>query len=253
MKKTSTQRVSELCLKTGYLLISGGAESYRIEDTIERIGKSLGHEVHCYVTVTAVFVEVDGQNSKFIKSTLGGTNLQMIDDINTMSRQLAEKKLSPKTFTEEIEKIYLDKHTTDFPFYVKAIGAGFVSMAPMLIFTMPLYYFIYCFIVGTIGYGISYYLAKLSSMPYADLFISGFVIALLSILLSRLNLVEQYHSIIIGAIMPLVPGVAITNAIRELVMRHALRHALSSAVKLLDALLVASSIGFGIATALILF
>lgn len=249
MKKTSTQRVSELCLKTGYLLISGGAESYRIEDTIERIGKSLGHEVHCYVTVTAVFVEVDGQNSKFIKSTLGGTNLQMIDDINTMSRQLAEKKLSPKTFTEEIEKIYLDKHTTDFPFYVKAIGAGFVSMAPMLIFTMPLYYFIYCFIVGTIGYGISYYLAKLSSMPYADLFISGFVIALLSILLSRLNLVEQYHSIIIGAIMPLVPGVAITNAIRELVMRHAL----SSAVKLLDALLVASSIGFGIATALILF
>ena len=37
MKKTSTQRVSELCLKTGYLLISGGAESYRIEDTIEEL------------------------------------------------------------------------------------------------------------------------------------------------------------------------------------------------------------------------
>ncbi|WP_051528130.1 threonine/serine exporter family protein [Companilactobacillus nodensis] len=173
----------------------------------------------------------------------------MIDDINTLSRRLAEKKINPKDFTEEIEKIYQDKHTTDFPFYLKAFGAGLVSMAPMLLFTMPLYYFIYCFIVGTIGYGVSYYLAKLSNLPYVDLFISGFVIALLSIILSKLNLVGQYHNIIIGAIMPLVPGVAITNAIRELVMRHAL----SSAVKLLDALLVASSIGFGIATALILF
>jgi uncharacterized membrane protein YjjP (DUF1212 family) len=86
-------------------------------------------------------------------------------------------------------------------------------------------------------------------LPYADLFIAGFVIAVLGIFLKDIHLITQYHTIIIGAIMPLVPGVAITNAIRELVMRHAL----SSMVKFLDSLLVASSIGFGIASALIVF
>lgn len=249
MKKLGTHALSDLCLKTAYLLVNGGAETYRVEDTIERIGTSLGSEVKCYVTVTAIFIEINNQNYKFIKSTLGGTNLQMIDDINTMSRQLANKTITADEFTLHINHLYKYKRTADFPFTIKAIGAGFVSMAPMLLFEMPLYYFFYCFIVGIIGYSISYFLSKLSMLPYADLFISGFIIAVLAMFLKDLNIITQYHTIIIGAIMPLVPGVAITNAIRELVMRHAL----SSMVKFLDSLLVASSIGFGIASALIIF
>ncbi|AKP67634.1 threonine/serine ThrE exporter family protein [Companilactobacillus ginsenosidimutans] len=249
VEQLSTQQLSDLCLKTAYLLVNGGAETYRVEDTVERIGRSLGSNVKCYVTVTAIFVEINSENYKFLKSRLGGTNLQMIDEINTMSRQLAEKKIYVEDFTAHIEHLYKYKRTADFPFWLKAIGAGFVSMAPMLLFEMPLYYFIYCFFVGIIGYSISYYLATLSMLPYADLFISGFVIAILAIAMKDLHIITQYHTIIIGAIMPLVPGVAITNAIRELVMRHAL----SSMVKFLDSLLVASSIGFGIATALIVF
>lgn len=249
MKKLGTHALSDLCLKTAYLLVNGGAETYRVEDTIERIGHSLGSDVRCYVTVTAIFIEINHQNYKFIKSRLGGTNLQMIDDINTMSRQLAEKTITGEEFTLHINHLYRNKRTTDFPFYIKAIGAGLVSMAPMLLYSMPLYYFIYCFFVGIVGYTISYYLSRLSMLPYADLFISGFVIALLAITLKDLGITTQYHTIIIGAIMPLVPGVAITNAIRELVMRHAV----SSMVKFLDSLLVASSIGFGIASALIIF
>ncbi|KRL65579.1 hypothetical protein FC27_GL001544 [Companilactobacillus versmoldensis DSM 14857 = KCTC 3814] len=249
MKKLGTHALSDLCLKTAYLLVNGGAETYRVEDTIERIGHSLGSDVRCYVTVTAIFIEINHQNYKFIKSRLGGTNLQMIDDINTMSRQLAEKTITGEEFTLHINHLYRNKRTTDFPFYIKAIGAGLVSMAPMLLYSMPLYYFIYCFFVGIVGYTISYYLSRLSMLPYADLFISGFVIALLAITLKDLGITTQYHTIIIGATMPLVPGVAITNAIRELVMRHAV----SSMVKFLDSLLVASSIGFGIASALIIF
>ncbi|MFD1471842.1 threonine/serine exporter family protein [Companilactobacillus mishanensis] len=249
MEKIKTQKLSNLCLKTAYLLINGGAETYRVEDTVERIGRSLGSRVVCYVTVTAIFIEVNNQNYKFTKSVLGGTNLQMIDEINTMSRSLADRTLTPEDFTRRINQLYRNKRTTDFRFPVKAIGAGFVSMAPMLLFQMPGYYFIYCFIVGVIGYSVSYYLSHLSMLPYADLFISSFVIAVLGILLKNMGLVTEYHDIIIGAIMPLVPGVAITNAIRELVMRQAL----SSMVRFLDALLVASSIGFGIASALIIF
>ncbi|MCH4009473.1 threonine/serine exporter family protein [Companilactobacillus sp.] len=245
----SKNDLSALCLKTAYLLVNGGAETYRVEDTVERIGQSLGFEVKCYVTVTAIFIEINHQNFKFIKSRLGGTNLQMIDEINTMSRQLANKTISIDGFTRHINHLYKYKRTADFPFLLKAFGAGLVSMAPMLLFEMPLYYFLYCFVVGVIGYTISSYLSQLSMLPYADLFIAGFVIALSAIMLKRIGLVTQYHTIIIGAIMPLVPGVAITNAIRELVMRHAL----SSSVKFLDSLLVASSIGFGIATALIIF
>lgn len=249
MKTLKSHDLSDLYLKTAYLLVNGGAETYRVEDTIERIGHSLGNDVKCYVTVTAIFIEINHENYKFIKSRLGGTNLQMIDEINTMSRQLAVHTMTPDEFALHINHLYKYKRTADFPFSIKAIGAGFVSMAPMLLFQMPLYYFIYCFFVGIIGYTISYVLSKLSMLPYADLFISGFVIALLAILLKDIHLITQYHTIIIGAIMPLVPGVAITNAIRELVMRHAL----SSMVKFLDSLLVASSIGFGIASALIIF
>ena len=146
MEKLGTKELSDLCLKTAYLLVNGGAETYRVEDTVERIGESLGSEVRCYVTVTAIFIEINQRNYKFIKSRLGGTNLQMIDEINTMSRQLANHTITPEGFTLHINHLYKYKRTSDFPFYIKAFGAGLVSMAPMLLFQMPNYYFIYCFI-----------------------------------------------------------------------------------------------------------
>ena len=70
-----------------------------------------------------------------------------------------------------------------------------------------------------------------------------------SLLLLNLGLPVMQDKIVIGDIMPLVPGIAITNSIRDLFNGDYL----SGAIHLLDALLTAMCIAVGVGTIIILY
>ena len=74
-------------------------------------------------------------------------------------------------------------------------------------------------------------------------FTASLVIGLLSALLVASGLGTQIDKIIIGSVMPLVPGLSITNAVRDLMAGHLL----SGLSKGAEAFLTAFAIGAGIA------
>ena len=61
---------------------------------------------------------------------------------------------------------------------------------------------------------------KLFQVPYLDSFAAAFVIGLLAYLAVHFRLAVNIDNIIIGAVMPLVPGVAITNSFRDILAGH---------------------------------
>lgn len=65
----------------------------------------------------------------------------------------------------------------------------------------------------------------------------------------RFHLAGNIDNIIIGAVMPLVPGVAITNSFRDILAGHLL----SGTARATEAIFVAGSIGIGIAIVFKLF
>lgn len=72
---------------------------------------------------------------------------------------------------------------------------------------------------------------------------------LICILSYRLGLGEDLSRMIIGSIMPLVPGVAFTNGIRDI----ADGDYISGAVRLLDAILVFLSVAIGVGVMFIVY
>ncbi len=46
----TNDEIINIASETGRLLLIGGAESFRTEDTVERIGNALGLPLTCYVT-----------------------------------------------------------------------------------------------------------------------------------------------------------------------------------------------------------
>src|SRR5690606_27740149 len=74
-------------------------------------------------------------------------------------------------------------------------------------------------------------------------FIAALVVGCTAVLAVRLGLGFEADKIIIGAVMPRVPGVAIVNAVRDLMAGHIV----SGTTKGIEALLTALSIGAGIA------
>ncbi len=74
------------------------------------------------------------------------------------------------------------------------------------------------------------------------------MVAILAELLANIGWGASSGNIIISALMPLVPGVAITNAIREILSRQII----SGIVRTVDAVFVAGAIGSGVVIAIVL-
>lgn len=239
--------LKRLLLDTGDLMIKSGAETFRVEETIEIIGRSLGLKVRCYVTLTAIFISINDEDYLFQKTQFNSNNLRVIDDINSLSRQLSEKTMSKIVFIQALQTVLSDTKK-GYPFPLQILGAGMVSVTPILIFNVSYLGLFLCFITGIVSFTCCKFIGNRSKIPYVNYALSGFFIGSIACLLNAMHFTE-YGSVLIGSIMPLVPGVAITSSIRELIMRHYL----SGAVRLLDAAITSASIGLGIFVAFSIF
>lgn len=84
---------------------------------------------------------------------------------------------------------------------------------------------------------------RLSQVRFFAEFTASFIIGLLALVMVLIEVGSELDKIIIGSVMPLVPGLAITNAVRDLMAGHLV----SGLSKGADAFLTAFAIGAGIA------
>jgi uncharacterized membrane protein YjjP (DUF1212 family) len=233
--------------KIGRILLESGAETSRIEDTIAYIGRAAGVPVDGYVTMTAVFASLSGQPAtQLAKTKLGGFNLQKVDEINQLSRQFTAHDITFEELVREVDRI--DDKVIDFNWPTKIFGAGLVSVAPMLVFEAAWQDLGLAFFVGILGYVVTQWVSQQTNTPYLKEAVGGFVVALAAAGLVGIGIGRGVEHIIVSALMPLVPGVAITNSLREIMAGHMI----SGTVRALDALLIAGAIGAGVTAGLLL-
>jgi uncharacterized membrane protein YjjP (DUF1212 family) len=241
-----TQSISEneliaVCGKVGKILLTAGAETARVESTVEYIGKAAHFDISCHATITALFVGTNRQSdTHLVKVRLGDFNLEKVDEINTASRNFVEGRISFEQLKETINQI--DQKVIDFTWPQKIFGAAVVSVAPMLLFKATWGDLGLAFFVGTFGYLAAQLASRRIKTPYVAAGCGGFVVGLLAAGLELLGIATSSGSIIVSALMPLVPGVAITNAFREVIDQNTI----SGVVRAVDAIIIAGSIGAGV-------
>ena len=98
-------------------------------------------------------------------------------------------------------------------------------------------------LVGALGYAVFSEINRLTSIRFIGEFLGAVSIGVSAYLLTKWHLGGELDNIIIGPVMPLVPGVAITHSIRDMLAGHLL----SGLVRGVEALLSAFAIGTGIA------
>ncbi|MDY2520446.1 threonine/serine exporter family protein [Weissella cibaria] len=245
MTTSHEHAVLDVCARIGRILLESGAETPRIEETVEIIGRTAGVAISCYVTLTAVFVSLTNQpETQLTKTKLGAFNLQKVDDINQLSREFSAGQVSFDDIVRRVAAI--DQHVVDFNWPTKILGAGLVSVAPMLVFIADWSDLGLAFFIGIAGYLTAQLIGrKATATPYAKEVAGGFVIALLAWGLVASGIGHHAENMIVSAVMPLVPGVALTNSMREIMAGHMI----SGTVRALDALLIAAAIGGGVVLA----
>jgi uncharacterized membrane protein YjjP (DUF1212 family) len=248
MSKTN-QLLLETCLLAGKIMMENGSEVYRVEDTMNRIAKNAGEPNSIsYVTATGIFMGLRSSHYAQVENVHDRLiNLEKIVAVNRLSRAFAEKQITLQELYTALTEV--NQVTPSFSFWLQVLCAGIVSSTLMIIFGGNWTDFLATFCIGSIGFISGIRVKKAIDIRFLDMFVASLVIGCLAILSVRLGLAVNVDNIIIGAVMPLVPGVAITNSFRDILAGHLI----SGTARGTEAIFTAAAIGVGIATVFTLF
>lgn len=238
--------VVETCLLAGKIMIENGSEMVRVTDTIDRICKNAGaKEARAYVTLTGIIMSASPDTGAQVMSIdKRSFDLEKVSRVNDYSRQFAAKKITLGQFYHLLKCI--DKHVTFFPFWLQLLGAFIVSSTLEIVFRNNYYDFWAAGVIGVIGWLIYSVTDRYTNIRFLNEFISAICIGFVSIFLIRIHVAISADDLIVGGLMPLVPGVPITNAVRDVLSGNLV----SGPSRGIEAVMSACALGLGVAMAI---
>ncbi|MYL65259.1 threonine/serine exporter [Bacillus hwajinpoensis] len=237
--------IIQVCLLAGKVMLQNGGETYRVEDTMTRIADAYGaSHSNSYVTPTGIIFSIEGpepSKTQLIRISDRTTDLDKVTKVNSISRRISSGDLSIQEAYNELYR--LDKMTERYTFPKQFFAAAVASGCFLIMFEGQWNDFVPAVLAGGGGFYSVTLFNRLVPIKFFAEFLASFVIGLLAVLFVTTGLGEQLDKIIIGSVMPLVPGLLITNAVRDLMAGHLI----SGLSKGAEAFLTAFAIGAGIA------
>lgn len=243
--KPIKKNIVSLALYAGEIMLKNGGETYRVEDTIVRICKAydIAH-VESFVTPTGIFISIQEEEESgtvsFLKRIATRTvDLNKISQVNDFSRKISTNHLSIEEGIHILNEI---DGSPKYSKFLKLICAGLASSFYGILLGSTFYDFISSFFISMLIYASVSFIANLDSNLFIQNVIGGAVAAFLSILSVTIGVGINVDKMIIGSIMILVPGVAITNAVRDSIAGDLL----AGVARMAEAFIIAISIAVGV-------
>lgn len=239
-----TEQVIELAFCAGSLLLENGAEISRVEETMERICVYYGvRSENAFVLSNGIFITGnDEEGNDFVRVQhipVSGTHLNKVIAINQLSREIEGGKYSVEEAMGALEAIRSEKEKGRA---VRIGAAGLGSAAFCYLFGGSVWDSAVVFVAGMLLYSFQLYFA----VPHLSKITGNIAGSLVAVLfcgcLYLAGAGQDLSYMAVGAVMPLVPGVAFVNAIRDI----ADGDYISGFVRMLDALLVFFCIAAGV-------
>lgn len=233
----------------GRSLLENGAEIYRVEESIQRILLAYGVlEADVFAIPSCIIVSLtrgDGSvltKTKRIFST--SVNLDKIDRLNDLCRRICKECPSFAVVEQELCAIAARRV---FPLWVLVLCFAGVSAAFTLFFGGMLQDAACALVLGACVKLSTYHMNKLNANGFFVNMVGSAVAATLAAVAVWLGLGVNLDKMIIGTFMTMVPGVAITNSMRDIIAGDLIA-GLTTTVK---AVLVATAMALGAALALL--
>lgn len=237
--------IMETALLAGKVMLENGAETSRVEDTMERIIRhALGDcnpaSAYTYVTINGIVAKLDSMGTQFHRIDRRQYDLNKITKVNQLSRDLTAGRIGLEDMLIALQAI--DKENTSQKLWRRLICTASLSGSIMLIFGGAFEDLPAAMIAGVVAYLSFLWLTQALAIPFlaecGAAFLGGWAGLCTASVLGR-----HLELIMMGAVVPLVPGIAITNGIRDMMARHYI----SGMIGAIEALLIAGALGGGIA------
>lgn len=251
MVSFDAEEVMERALDVGEAILCTGGEISRVEDTIMRICFAYGGGVVDVFTILSLIIlswrTEDGKHYTQTRRIYSyENNLAKLEELNALSRYICQKKPDFDDIDIRLDHI-LNRPEKKIG---KSILAGYCLGAGgfAVFFGGTTRDGIAAGLVGSILFFWELFYKKFSGNRVVYTLITSFLVGILCILSVFCGLGQNTDKVMIGAIMLLIPGIALMNALRDMICGDII----TGALKMIESLMIAAAIAGGFAIALIL-
>lgn len=246
MTPCEQKQVLELAVEAGRVLLKNGAEIFRVEETIEHICHRFQIEkVDTFIMSNGILItaEYAGEDifAKVKHVPLSGIHLGIVTEVNNLSREIAAGKIGVEEAMERLKEIEQMPPKKNI-YRILAAGLGSGSFCYLL--KGNVWESLISFCIGMVLYVFVIFAERHKMSKIIVNIVGGGLITVLAVLAKYMDFPfpVSLDKMIIGSILPLVPGVAFTNAIRDI----ANSDFISGTVRMIDALLVFVYMAIGV-------
>lgn len=211
--------LTDLAAKLGCRLALSGAETFRVEDTVRRILHAYGVESEVFAIPNSLTISLEAANGKplTIMKRIGyhGNDLEALEQLNALSRRICLEKPEVET-----AMAWLREATARCRSYRPAVfyfgsflgGLGFAA-----VFGGTVRDCLWAGLMGMIIGLVNRFLDRVEANPFFNTIIASFLMAIPAYVAAGLGWLDNPDAAIIGALMILVPGLLITNSMRDII------------------------------------
>lgn len=274
-----SRRALELVTRIGEVLLKNGGEIFRVQQTMQLVAKAYGIPgFQVYVLANGLFVSMQeegrtitrpvesgdaaGQEHLFGQAHLAGqarlasqvryvplssVHLGRVAAVNNLSREIVAQKYTVEEASRKIEQIDKLPFTSNA---VQTLMSGLGAGAFCILFGGSLLDSAAAFLSGLVLWIFVLFLtARGANKIMVNILASALVTAMGVLFFHLFSFGDSMDMIVIGSIVPLLPGVPLTNSIRDYLNGDYL----SGTIRMIDAVLVACCIALGVGIVLRVF
>lgn len=239
-------QIFKMVLYVAETMVKSGSETYRAEDTVKRMLASRGFvNISTFVSPTVIII---GDNTKdgvcYIQNIdKRSSNLARIELVNNLSRSYVNHEINTVEAFNRLKKI---NEQTLYPYWLVMLGCSIACAVFSILIGGTFTDFIATIIASSISLHISEKISEVSNTQFLGYFCSALIVTFVAFALNKIGLGANLDSIIVGSVLPLVPGVALTSGVRDVMFGDLL----SGMARVMEAATIAIAIAFGVGTSL---
>ena len=203
----------------GYNLAMAGAETFRVEDSINRILSAYGAESEAFVITNCMTLSMRAPDGKLYNRMrrigFHGNDLDTVEKFNSLSRRICAEKPDLNIAKQWLSETKSSKLTYKLPVFL--LGCILGASGFSVFFGGTLMDAFCAGICGTLLGLTDRFLERFKTNPFFKTIVNSFIMAIIAYLTGTIGLANNTDAVIIGALMILVPGLLFTNAMRDII------------------------------------
>lgn len=212
------EKILNASSRIGYLMLSYGAEISRVEDTARRICMAYGaDEAHVFAISSSIVITLVRGGETLTQTRRVNaidTNLDRVDQLNHLSRFICSENPSYEEIMEAIEKIEARPRYSPL---TTVFAYALISGAFAVFFGGNVYDMLAAAVIGSVMRVLMLGLEYLKAAPFFLTAVSSGVAAVLTHFATIVFSAVSLEATLLGVLMNLVPGVALTNSMRDFI------------------------------------